>query len=101
MMLSPATSHPIGCTVQNGGRCFIESMHLKPRNGGSAMKVKDMMHKGVDWVSPNTPITELAKLMQAHDIGCIRMGEDDKRRGMVTARDIVGKGLGSHNFDTG
>ena len=22
------------------------------------MKVKDMMHKGVDWVSPDTPITE-------------------------------------------
>ena len=23
------------------------------------MKVKDVMHKGVDWVSPNTPVTEL------------------------------------------
>ena len=30
------------------------------------MKVKDVMHKGVDSVSPNTPITELAKLMRAH-----------------------------------
>ena len=28
------------------------------------MKVKDVMHKGVDWVSPNTPVTELAKLMR-------------------------------------
>jgi CBS domain-containing protein len=34
------------------------------------MKVKDVMHKGVDWVSPNTPVTELAKLMRKHDIGC-------------------------------
>ena len=25
------------------------------------MKVKDAMHKGVDWVSPDTPITEIAK----------------------------------------
>lgn len=25
------------------------------------MKVKDVMHKGVDWVSPNTPITELCE----------------------------------------
>jgi hypothetical protein len=29
-------------------------------NGGSAMKVKDVMHKGVDWVGPETPITEIA-----------------------------------------
>ncbi len=41
------------------------------------MKVKDVMHKGVDWVSPETPITEIARLMQAHDIGCIPIGEDD------------------------
>ena len=41
------------------------------------MKVKDVMHKGVDWVSPNTPVTELAKLMREHDIGCIPIGEDD------------------------
>ena len=38
------------------------------------MKVKDAMHKGVDWVSPDTPITEIAKLMRAHDIGCIPIG---------------------------
>jgi len=25
------------------------------------MKVKEVMHKGVDWVSPDTPVTELAK----------------------------------------
>ena len=28
------------------------------------MKVKDVMHKGVNWVSPDTPVTELAKLMR-------------------------------------
>ena len=65
------------------------------------MKVKDAMHKGVDWVSPNTPITELAKLMRAHDIGCIPIGEDDELIGMVTDRDIVCKGLASQNFDAG
>jgi predicted transcriptional regulator len=57
------------------------------------MKVKDVMHKGVDWVSPNTPVTELAKLMREHDIGCIPIGEDDQLIGMVTDRDIVCKGL--------
>ena len=59
------------------------------------MKVKDAMHKGVDWVSPDTPITEIAKLMREHDIGCIPIGEDDQLVGMVTDRDIVCKGLGA------
>ena len=65
------------------------------------MKVKDAMHKGVDWVSPDTPITEIAKLMRAHDIGCIPIGEDDKLVGMVTDRDIVCKGLAGNGFDAG
>jgi CBS domain-containing protein len=63
------------------------------------MKVKDVMHKGVDWVSPDTPVTELAKLMREHDIGSIPIGEDDRLIGMVTDRDIVCKGLASDNFD--
>jgi CBS domain-containing protein len=63
------------------------------------MKVKDVMHKGVDWVAPDTPVTELAKLMKAHDIGCIPVGEDDRLVGMVTDRDIVCKGLAARNFD--
>ena len=57
------------------------------------MKVKDAMHKGVDWVGPDTPVTELAKLMREHDIGAIPIGEDDRLVGMVTDRDIVCKGL--------
>ena len=63
------------------------------------MKVKDVMHKGVDWVSPDTPITEIAKLMQAHDIGSIPIGEDDHLIGMVTDRDIVCKGLARSDFN--
>jgi CBS domain-containing protein len=65
------------------------------------MKVKDVMHKGVDWVSPNTTVTVLAKMMREHDIGCIPIGEDDRLIGMVTDRDIVCKGLASSNFDAG
>ena len=63
------------------------------------MKVKDVMHKGVDWVSPDTPVTELAKLMQAHDIGSIPIGQDDRLIGMVTDRDIVCKGLANKSFN--
>jgi CBS domain-containing protein len=63
------------------------------------MKVKDAMHKGVDWVSPDTPVIELAKLMRDHDIGAIPIGENDRLIGMVTDRDIVCKGLAQDNFD--
>ena len=63
------------------------------------MKVKDVMHKGVDWIAPDTPISEIAKLMKEHDIGCLPIGENDRLVGMVTDRDIVCKGLAEKNFD--
>jgi CBS domain-containing protein len=63
------------------------------------MKVKDTMHKGVAWVSPDTPISEIAKLMREHDVGSIPIGENDRLVGMVTDRDIVCKGLTKDGFD--
>jgi CBS domain-containing protein len=63
------------------------------------MKVKDAMHKGVDWVGPETPVIELAKLMCEHDIGAVPIGENDRLIGMVTDRDIVCKGLAQDSFD--
>jgi CBS domain-containing protein len=64
------------------------------------MKVKDVMHRGVDWVGPDTPVSELAKLMRDHDIGAIPIGEDDRLIGMVTDRDIVCKGVAQDGFNT-
>ena len=63
------------------------------------MKVKEAMHKGVKWVSPDTPVTEVAKLMCADNIGAIPIGENDRLIGMVTDRDIVCKGLAQDSFD--
>ena len=63
------------------------------------MKVKDAMHKGVEWLSPDTSVIELAKLMCGHDIGAIPIGENDRLIGMVTDRDIVCKGLAQDSFD--
>ena len=63
------------------------------------MKVKEAMHKGVDWVGSDTLVTELAKLMCEHDIGAIPIGENDRLIGMVTDRDIVCKGLAQDSFD--
>ena len=57
------------------------------------MKVKDAMHKGAEWVQPDTPVSELAKRMREHDIGALPVGENDKLIGMVTDRDIVCRGL--------
>ena len=41
------------------------------------MKVKEAMHKGVEWVGPDTPIVELAKLMRKHDVGAIPIGPQE------------------------
>jgi CBS domain-containing protein len=63
------------------------------------MKVKEVMHKGVEWVGPDTPVIELAKLMNRHDVGAIPIGDNDRLIGMVTDRDIVCKGLANDSFD--
>lgn len=53
------------------------------------MKVKEAMHKGVEWRDPSTSITELARVMAAEDIGSVPIGENDRLVGMVTDRDIA------------
>ena len=57
------------------------------------MKVKNAMHKGAEWVSPDTPITQIAKKMSDLDVGSIPVGENDKLIGMVTDRDITCRGV--------
>ena len=57
------------------------------------MKVKRAMHKGAMWISPETPILEIAKTMQEHDNGALPVGENDRLVGMVTDRDIVCRGI--------
>lgn len=53
------------------------------------MKVKDVMHSGVEWVAPDTTIFDIANLMKKGDIGAVPVGENDKLIGMITDRDIV------------
>ena len=57
------------------------------------MKVKSAMHKGAEWVSPDTPLTDVAQRMKKLDVGSIPVGENDKLIGMVTDRDITCRGL--------
>ena len=53
------------------------------------MKVKQAMHKGVQWAGPGTSLEQLARLMWENDVGAIPIGENDRLVGMVTDRDIV------------
>ncbi|AGK56338.1 hypothetical protein HYPDE_23258 [Hyphomicrobium denitrificans 1NES1] len=57
------------------------------------MKVKDAMHKGAKWVGPETPISQVAKMMKDLDIGALPVGKDDRLIGMVTDRDITCRGF--------
>jgi CBS domain-containing protein len=55
--------------------------------------VKTAMHKGAEWVGPQTPVTEVAKKMRELDVGSIPVGENDRLVGMVTDRDIICRGV--------
>jgi CBS domain-containing protein len=53
------------------------------------MKVRDLMHKGIEIMPPETPIAKLAKKMREMDIGAIPVGSHGELVGMVTDRDIT------------
>jgi len=53
------------------------------------MKAKEAMHKGVEWVSPDTPVTGIAKEMLEQDIGALPIDENDRLIGIVRDRDIT------------
>jgi CBS domain-containing protein len=53
------------------------------------MEISKAMHKNADWVSDDTPISEIAHMMEKSDIGAVPIGKDDKLIGIVTDRDIT------------
>ena len=57
------------------------------------MQVKDAMHKGAEWVGPETPVIEVAKKMRDLDVGSLPVGENDRLVGMVTDRDVTCRGV--------
>lgn len=62
------------------------------------VKIKDIMTNTVASVNPQTPVTEVAQLMQKHDVGVIPVCEGQKIMGMVTDRDIVVRNI-AHGKD--
>ena len=54
------------------------------------MKVKDCMCNDVCWVTPDTTVKEVAKIMAQNHIGSVAIAnEDDCLCGIVTDRDII------------
>lgn len=53
------------------------------------MDIAKAMHPHADWVSADTPVSEIARMMQTDDIGAVPVGKDDRLIGMVTDRDIT------------
>jgi len=66
-----------------------------------SMKVKDVMHRGVAWVEPNTSIREIARMMRDSDIGSVPVGENDRLVGIVTDRDIICRGIADNADSNG
>ena len=68
---------------------LFDERHFELQREEHAMRVKSSMHKGVEWVSPDTPVRVLANIMREQDIGAIPIGENDRLIGMVTDRDVT------------
>lgn len=98
----------ITCTLQ-GSRCHLGPKRLDGfarRRPGSALyevvlrrpliqeenmgtKVRDVMSSRPRCVSPDTPVSEAAELMESEDVGALPVLDGDELAGMITDRDIV------------
>lgn len=61
------------------------------------MKIKEVMTHDVSFVTPETPVSEVARKMRDEDIGAVPVVENDRMIGMVTDRDIVVRCVASGN----
>lgn len=58
------------------------------------MKVKECMCSQVSCITPNTTLSDVAKLMQEQHIGCVPVCDNNKNVvGLITDRDIVLRGV--------
>ncbi|HYH20512.1 MAG TPA: CBS domain-containing protein [Azospirillum sp.] len=53
------------------------------------MKIRDIMTKQVEIVSPDTSLKDAARMMRDADIGFLPVGENDRLVGTLTDRDIA------------
>ena len=57
------------------------------------MKVREIMTRNVECVSPEAGLGEIAQKMKSLDVGFIPVCENDRLAGTVTDRDIVIRGI--------
>lgn len=53
------------------------------------MDIFKAMHPQAHWAQADTPVSDVARMMETHDIGAVPIGQDDRLIGMLTDRDIV------------
>lgn len=53
------------------------------------MHIREMMHKGVEWVEIDAALSDVAKRMRDKDIGAVPVKENGQLVGMITDRDIA------------
>jgi CBS domain-containing protein len=53
------------------------------------MYVREVMTSHAEWIAPTLSLTEAARKMRDHKIGCLPVGDNDRLVGMLTDRDIV------------
>ena len=58
------------------------------------MKVREVMTREVQTISPDQPVQEAASFMLSADAGSIPVTEGDRLIGMITDRDIAVRGIG-------
>jgi len=59
------------------------------------LKVKDIMTRDVAYVNPQATLTEVAHLMQRHNVGSIPVCDEHGLVGIITDRDIVVRNIAS------
>ncbi|MBD3401437.1 CBS domain-containing protein [candidate division GN15 bacterium] len=57
------------------------------------MLLRDVMTPNVEYISPDTTLSEAATKMRDLDVGALPIGENDKLVGMLTDRDITVRGV--------
>jgi CBS domain-containing protein len=64
-------------------------------------KVADVMTQRPRAVAPQTPLTEVAQVMESDDVGSVPVVEGDRLVGIVTDRDIVVRAIAKGKDPTG
>jgi CBS domain-containing protein len=64
-------------------------------------KVADVMTQRPRAVAPQTPLTEVAQMMESDDVGAVPVVEGDRLVGIVTDRDIVVRAIAKGKDPTG